>query len=202
MGPEDWFVNKNTGNVVFVKNESTLTNLKDEKLKKQLGDVSNYERLGDDRMFGTNVKFEGIEGNLIEDYDNIVFNKNSEKFMSSQGYEKSSINLLERSEYEVKDFEGGGFDTNTNITKSSSTKVLSSTVNYRKEGTKDNETILSKKVSNDWTNTLKTTTLRVRTETNYNSKFKGSVSNNSDSNIIKGAAGIFGEFVSKILKTR
>lgn len=81
-------------------------------------------------------------------------------------------------------------------------KVLSSTVNYRKEGTKDNETILSKKVSNDWTNTLKTTTLRVRTETNYNSKFKSSVSNNSDSNIIKGAAGIFGEFVSKILKTR
>lgn len=124
MGPEDWFVNKNTGNVVFIKNESTLTNLKDEKLKKQLGDVNNYERLGDDRMFGTNVKFEGIEGNLIEDYDNIVFNKNSEKFMSSQGYEKSSINLLERSEYEVKDFEGGGFDTNTNITKSSSTKGI------------------------------------------------------------------------------
>lgn len=202
MGPEDWFVNGETGNIVFVKGQSNLDNVKDKNVLNHIGDLTKYERIGDDTMFGDNVTFDGLNGNIIENYNSVSFNGSSEKFMNQQGFEKSSISLVEKNDYEIKDFEGGGFDTTTIVTKASDTKILSSKINYRLKNSKDTEFILSKKTSRDWTNTLKTTTVRSRIETKYNSKFIDSTSNNSVSNGTKGILSIVGEAIGKFLNSK
>ncbi|SFJ20382.1 hypothetical protein SAMN04487893_104111 [Myroides guanonis] len=84
-GKEDWFVNKNTGNVVKVGGVSDLSTLSSQEVNKlQLGDVNDYNRLGKDNMFG-DVGYPGVEGSL-SDHKNISMNSESQNFMSQNGY--------------------------------------------------------------------------------------------------------------------
>lgn len=84
MEKKDWFVNNITGQVIYVKGQSTLTqNFFDE-----MGwgvNAKNFERLGADNMFGNHVAKGGGENVLNKD---LYIVGNSANFMEKRGYEK------------------------------------------------------------------------------------------------------------------
>lgn len=59
---KDWFNHKENGNVIFVKGIEDLSSMDEDILETYaIGDISQYERLGADNMFGNNVTW-GIYG--------------------------------------------------------------------------------------------------------------------------------------------
>jgi len=90
--PPDWFVNNETGTVVYVKGESKITQTIANEVG--LGDAKKYDRLGADNMFRDKVN--DAYGNNLLDRDAVVIG-NSEKFMDKQGYDKAEkVNITEK----------------------------------------------------------------------------------------------------------
>src|SRR5690606_175054 len=87
---DDWFVNNTTGNVHYIKGISDLSTLSDTQRTAYgiSGDISNYENIGADNMFGESVEWKGVEGNLLNNAS-VSMNRESEAFMNAQGYEKA-----------------------------------------------------------------------------------------------------------------
>ena len=87
---DDWFVDNTTGNVNYVKGVSDLSTLSDTQRAAYgiSGDISNYENIGADNMFGDTVEWKGVEGNLLDNAA-VSMNGESESFMNAQGYEKA-----------------------------------------------------------------------------------------------------------------
>jgi len=86
----DWFVDGETGNVIFIRGISDLSTLNDEQLEMyRLGNINRYENLGADNMFGDVVSWDGVDNIL----DHTIFNFEgadaSTSFMKRQGYEKA-----------------------------------------------------------------------------------------------------------------
>lgn len=83
MKPFDWFVNNKTGEVMYIKGESKVS----QSLLNKIGSVASpkdYQRLGADNMFGDKVS-EGGQSIL----DKAVYIVGSpENFMEDKGYEK------------------------------------------------------------------------------------------------------------------
>ncbi len=93
---DDWFVNKETGNVVFIKGASEM-NLSN------YGKPEQWENLGKDDMFNKNGKEYTKNTALI-----YMENKSAEMFMNAQGYEKGEKTLIVRTTYSTLDYENGG----------------------------------------------------------------------------------------------
>ncbi|WP_321333079.1 RHS repeat-associated core domain-containing protein [uncultured Bacteroides sp.] len=96
----DWFVNNQNGNVVFVRGVSELN----DKLRDKYG-LGNYkyENLGQDQMFGNNLKI--IEKRDVLTFDGPIF---AEKFMNKQGYEKAERVRIEETKTITTDFGESG----------------------------------------------------------------------------------------------
>ncbi|MBB6368948.1 RHS repeat domain-containing protein, partial [Chryseobacterium shigense] len=93
---KDWFVNNNTGQLLYVKGVSDLSKA-DNSLKNLIGDTKQYERLGDDNMFGKNVSVEGVKGNALDNKLVRMTADQSEAFMENKGYEKAEqVKIVER----------------------------------------------------------------------------------------------------------
>jgi hypothetical protein len=83
----DWFTNNENGNVIFVKGVEDLSKM-DQDLRDIYGieDISQYERLGADDMFGNEITW-GEDGNVLDmSFTNL--GNISETFMKIQGYNK------------------------------------------------------------------------------------------------------------------
>jgi len=102
--PTDWFVNKKTGTVIYIKGSETVTQEALDKLGSTFA-PADYERLGADDMFGCEVKY-GSNGNIIEK-DVFAFVNYSENFMETEGYVKA-----ERIKVEEREFVSGGPKSN------------------------------------------------------------------------------------------
>ncbi|MDR1706661.1 MAG: RHS repeat-associated core domain-containing protein [Prevotella sp.] len=84
----DWFVEKESGNVIFVKGIDNLANL-DLDLREIYGikDVEGYSRLGADDMFGDNVIYGEETSNVLE-ASFLNMGDDSNRFMKNNGYNK------------------------------------------------------------------------------------------------------------------
>lgn len=98
---KDWFVNNETGDVIYLKGVTAVTTeLRD---KYDLGN-NDFERLGGDGMFGENVTwgiYEGKSFNVLEK-DFYSFGDLSKNFMGLQGYqgiETVTVNKEKSTEY-------------------------------------------------------------------------------------------------------
>jgi len=103
MDFDDWFVNSVTGDVHYIKGVSDLSTLTDiQKVTYGIsGNINNYENIGADNMFGENVKWKNMEGNLL-DRDGVSLKGESEGFMNAQGYKKAEsveINVIQSTEF-------------------------------------------------------------------------------------------------------
>ncbi|GAB6013585.1 RHS repeat domain-containing protein, partial [Viscerimonas tarda] len=107
---EDWFVNNDNGNVLFIKGVDELTD--DHRQQYELGD-SSYERLGADDMFGKDA-FWGFYENTLFDVlkeDFYSFGKTSFSFMDLQGYKMAErVTIKETRTREAGDVRGQYFD--------------------------------------------------------------------------------------------
>ncbi|ATP59282.1 type IV secretion protein Rhs [Pedobacter ginsengisoli] len=99
MEKKDWFVNNLTGQVLYVKGQSKITQGTLDKMNYGTK-PSDYERLGADDMFGSKVS-EGIEKNILN--RDAYFVGNSEGFMKGKGYEK-----VERATVQESQLTSGG----------------------------------------------------------------------------------------------
>jgi len=100
---DDWFVNNITGDVHYIRGINDLSTLTTSQKNAYgiSGNINNYENIGADNMFGENVKWKGIEGNLLNK-ESIALNGDSEAFMNSQGYKKAEsvqINVTQSTEF-------------------------------------------------------------------------------------------------------
>ncbi|WP_306352603.1 DUF6443 domain-containing protein [Flavobacterium sp. '19STA2R22 D10 B1'] len=95
---DDWFVNNKTGAVIYVKDQSILTQEIADKMG--AGDARNYDRLGPDNMFGNKVAH-GSNTNILD--KEIAKIENPVSFMKNQGYEKA-----EKVEVREKEIVSGG----------------------------------------------------------------------------------------------
>jgi hypothetical protein len=93
-GPPDWFVNNETGAVVYAEGQSTLTQSASDIIG--AGNAQNYDRLGPDNMFGNKVAY-GTDSNILD--NGTVKIENPEKFMKNQGYAKAENVTIKESEY-------------------------------------------------------------------------------------------------------
>jgi RHS repeat-associated protein len=127
-GPTDWFVNKKTGTVIFIKGESTVTQAKLDEMGSKYK-PSDYERLGDDKMFGNEVTWGAGNGNILEK-SVFALQYQSQNFMESYGYVKAEKASFVEREY----ISGGRFDCE-NVTLNSYTidEVGSRTDTYIKK---------------------------------------------------------------------
>ena len=100
-GPTDWFVNKITGTVIFIKGDDKVTQEKLDKMGSTFA-PGDYERLGDDNMFGDKIEYGGYNINILDQEVYALVNY-SENFMESYGYVKA-----ERISVKEKEFESGG----------------------------------------------------------------------------------------------
>lgn len=100
----DWFVNNETGDVIFINGVDTIT--EDHREEYSLG-TANYEHLGADNMFGDNVTWFGNYENIL-DSDFTLIGKTSEVFMQTKGYEKAERVVVETSSTSIMQIEGNG----------------------------------------------------------------------------------------------
>ena len=85
-GPTDWFVNNLTGDLVFVKGQSTISQKSLNSMNLKNSSPNDFERLGSDNMFGSNVDI-GSDKNVTSWNRGVV--TNPEGFMRKEGYEKA-----------------------------------------------------------------------------------------------------------------
>ncbi|MNK76480.1 RHS Repeat protein [compost metagenome] len=100
---EDWFVDNTTGNVTYINNVSNLSSLsKEQRTKYNISDnLNNYENIGSDNMFGSDVRWHGLEGNILNS-EAVMMNKESQPFMESNGFKKAEnvkVNESQNTEY-------------------------------------------------------------------------------------------------------
>ena len=141
MAPDDWFVNKYTGNVIKVHGVSDLSQLTDEQIDEyELGSRNYYERLGKDDMFGTNLLWTADGKNFKNLYESkfVMMNSGSKDFMEFNGYV-----YAERVRVEENMNTSGGRMGNENVTHTNvSLKEIRSTKTYvtpNKLDTRQNE---------------------------------------------------------------
>lgn len=136
----DWFVNNETGNMIFVRGVSELN----EDLAKtySLGDIKQYENLGANNMFGDEVSW-GDDGNLL-DYAYANMMGDSEPFMNKQGYEKAQKTKVRETDTEL----GGGMGMDENIKHmNKSEKIISDKTTYLKPSELNNEREIASGIS-------------------------------------------------------
>jgi len=100
---EDWFVDNTTGNVTYINNVSNLSSLSMAQRTKYniSGNLNNYENIGADDMFGSDVRWDGLEGNILNS-EAVMMNKESQAFMESHGFKKAEnvqVNESQNTEY-------------------------------------------------------------------------------------------------------
>ncbi|MBF0576018.1 hypothetical protein [Dysgonomonas sp. GY617] len=84
---KDWFVNNENGNLTYLKGIEDLSKLNQDQLDKyKMGDVSQYEHLGADNMFGDKIMQKGA--NLLDRESlSIKADGTAQTFMVHFGYE-------------------------------------------------------------------------------------------------------------------
>jgi RHS repeat-associated protein len=96
----DWFVNNENGNVIFIRG---VTELNDELRDKYGLGKYKYENMGNDQMFGKELK--EIENREVFTFDGPSL---AEKFMKNQGYEKAERVKIEETKTTIADFNENG----------------------------------------------------------------------------------------------
>ncbi|NDJ00134.1 RHS repeat-associated core domain-containing protein, partial [Flavobacterium sp. LaA7.5] len=93
--PPDWFVNNENGQMVYFKGKSEVTQDMLDKVGYK-GDANSFERIGDDKMFGDELKTkEGVDV-LEKDY---VALSNSKTFMESRNYGEAEKVTIKETEH-------------------------------------------------------------------------------------------------------
>ncbi|MNE42158.1 hypothetical protein D3C80_1362660 [compost metagenome] len=132
-GPTDWFLNVQTGNLIYIKGTSEITQKEIDKYGWD-SSPSDYKRLGADNMFGDKVEW--VVPNILNQSMYCFYNY-SQYFMETQGYVKGQ-------EYDVVETERvtGGRQGDENVSASETTyKETKGDLTYAKPeelGRKDN----------------------------------------------------------------
>nr|WP_294860819.1 hypothetical protein [uncultured Fluviicola sp.] len=106
-GPTDWFYNPQTGNVIYIKGQSTVKQEDLDKIESPYK-PSDYLRLGDDNMFGSTVS-NGATSNVLDKDIHLI--ENPAEFMYDHGYHRAQmVSVIEK-----ESTQGGSFGAGENI---------------------------------------------------------------------------------------
>lgn len=100
---DDWFVDNKTGNVLFLKGQSEVSEnaMKNTMYGRLWGKAEDYERLGPDNMFGNKVPLNNYGTDALS--LKAVYIENPDLFMKNHGYAKA-----ERVRIKEREFVSGG----------------------------------------------------------------------------------------------
>jgi len=189
MAPDDWFVNKKTGSVVYVPGESKLSQEKADELG--AGNANNYNRLGADNMFGDKVAY-GTDNNILD--NGAMKIENPEKFMKNQGLAKAETVELKEKEFVA----GGSMGAGEKVSAVNSTieKLGDKEITYVKPNQLNSKTNIEKQYDKGRYSSIETTTYTLTTpygKESSNSSVYGSRS------VQKTTAGILSTIVKLVL---
>jgi|GEM_PF-2370967 len=132
MAVEDWFLSKKTGNLIYARGKSELTQGDLDKIGSPY-DVSDYERVGSDDMFGKELPItlpgwtKGVN-QLDRDY-NVVDAHSTEILMDYLGFVKAKTQTIKETTYTDVSVEDFNFKITTTIP---TKQILSSQISYVK----------------------------------------------------------------------
>lgn len=143
VGKDDWFVQRETGAVVFAPNQSTLSQEVADGIG--VGDATKFDRLGADDMFGDNYpRASSIQ--KVADKHGAAPIENPVSFMSSVGYVKAENVRINETEY----IAGGRMgDENFKGVTSDLQQIGNSRTTYSNKSSLNSKTIVDKKEVNE-----------------------------------------------------